>query len=118
MHAQPWTQRESQGGTRQVTHRDDTRTALRNSFGQRGGGWVMALLIQAKPAGSGFKSQLIGGLLVRVAESAHNPALKVPEIALLRRVDTRQLVDILLWRHDDPFLAQQNLGQSCAPHEE
>jgi hypothetical protein len=55
---------------------------------------------------------------VRVAERAHNPALKVPEIALLRRVDTRQLVNFLLWRHDDPFLAQQYLGQSCAPREE
>jgi hypothetical protein len=24
----------------------------------------------------------------------------------------------LLWRHDDLLLAQQNLGQACAPHEE
>ena len=56
--------------------------------------------------------------VVRVAERARNPALKVPEIVLLRRVDTRQLVNFLLWRHDNPFLAQQDLGQSCAPHEE
>jgi hypothetical protein len=56
--------------------------------------------------------------VVGVAESAHNPALNVPEIALLGRVGTCQLVDILLWRNDDPFLAQQNLGQSCPPLEE
>ena len=55
---------------------------------------------------------------VSVANSAHNLRLRVPEIALLGRVGTRQLVHFLLWRHDDPFLAQQNLGQSPAPHEE
>jgi hypothetical protein len=55
---------------------------------------------------------------VRVVESAHNLSFQVPEIALLGNVGTRQLVEFLLWRHDDPLLAQQNLGQACAPHEE
>ena len=55
---------------------------------------------------------------VRVVESAHNLSLHVPEIALLSGVSTRQPVDLLLWRYDDPFLAQQNLGQSCSPYEE
>jgi hypothetical protein len=54
---------------------------------------------------------------VRVAERAHNLSLDVPEIALLGSVDTRELVDFLLGRHDDPLLAQQNLGQSCAPRQ-
>ena len=55
---------------------------------------------------------------VSVVESAHNLTPYVPEVALLRCVGTRQLVEFLLWRHDDPLLAQQNLGQACAPHEE
>jgi hypothetical protein len=55
---------------------------------------------------------------VSIAKSAHNLRLHAPEIALLSGVGTRQLLHFLLWRHDDPFLAQQNLGQSCAPHKE
>ena len=55
---------------------------------------------------------------VSVVESAHNLTPYVPEVALLRCVGTSHLVQLLLGRHDDPLLAQQNLGQACAPHEE
>jgi hypothetical protein len=55
---------------------------------------------------------------VRVVEGAHNLWLHVPGIALLSGVGARQLMDLLLWRYDDPFLAQQDLGQVRAPLEE
>jgi hypothetical protein len=47
---------------------------------------------------------------VSIGKSARNLTLYVPEIALLSSVGTRQLVDFLLRSHDDPLLAQQNLG--------
>jgi hypothetical protein len=55
---------------------------------------------------------------VGVVEDAYNVALYVPEIPLLSCIGTRQLVNFLLWRHDDPVLTQQNLGQASAPYQE
>jgi TPR repeat protein len=53
-----------------MQHIEMTRGRLYETRLAKEGGWVMALIIQAKPVGSGFKSQLIGGLLVFLASCA------------------------------------------------
>ena len=42
---------------------------------------------------------------VSIGKSVHNLRLHVPEIALLSGEGTGQLVDLLLWRYEDPRLA-------------
>src|SRR5206468_3080728 len=50
---------------------------------------------------------------ISMLQITYNHRLHVSKIALLNRIGTRQIVNLLLRRHDDSFLGQQDLRQSC-----